>query len=316
MRQIRQTRKPTSRTAARAFGASARVGHDASRFYARRLYDAAVNGAAVNGAADSAPAPAAAVPPRVRNRIFCHDARKMKHLPDNCAALMVTSPPYNVGKEYDEDLSLADYQDLLRKVLAETHRVLQAGGRACINVANIGRKPYISLAAVARDAALAAGFLPRGEIIWDKGASAGTSCAWGSWRSASNPVLRDVHEYILVFSKEGWRRVRPPAGGDSISREDFLESTKSIWRFPAASARRARHPAPFPPELPRRLMELYAFKGELVLDPFMGSGTTACAALETGRAYVGYEINAAYAKIARAHIAATKRALAARRRTP
>ena len=245
-------------------------------------------------------APASHLPPRKRNKIYRHDARKMKHLPDNCAALMVTSPPYNVGKTYDEDLSLSEYQALLTAVLAETHRVLVAGGRACVNVANVGRTPYISLASLVREAASDAGFLPRGEIIWDKGASAGTSCAWGSWRSASNPVLRDVHEYILVFSKGVWRRARPQESKDSISRDDFLESTKSIWRFPAASAKRAGHPAPFPLELPRRLIELYSFRGDVVLDPFMGSGTTACAALDAGRFYVGYEINPAYARLARA----------------
>ena len=116
------------------------------------------------------------------------------------------------------------------------------------------------------------GFLMRGEIIWDKAASAGGSCAWGSWKSASNPVLRDVHEYILVFSKESYSR--PNGNGQkktsTITDKEFLEYTKSIWTFNATSARKAGHPAPFPVELPRRLIELYSFKDDIVLDPFMG----------------------------------------------
>ncbi len=237
----------------------------------------------------------------------------MSHLPDNSTHLMITSPPYNVGKEYDQDLSLDGYFDLIEAVLAQTYRVLVDGGRACINIANVGRSPYIPLHAYLTQSALSCGFAMRGEIIWDKGASAGASCAWGSWQSASNPVLRDVHEYILIFSKGRFKRSthNGTKGKDSIVRDDFLEATKSVWRFPTASAKRANHPAPFPLELPRRLIELYSFEGDVVLDPFMGSGTTAEAALRTGRAYVGYEIDKQYASQARARLRAVKAELAA-----
>ena len=221
----------------------------------------------------------------------------MSELPDYSVHLMVTSPPYNVQKEYDEDLTLGEYRDLLQVVFKETHRVLVSGGRACINIANLGRKPYLPLHALIIQDMLEIGFFMRGEIIWDKAASASPSTAWGSWQSAANPVLRDVHEYILVFSKESFSRKRE-GRKDTIERESFLEWTKSIWTFPAVSAKRIGHPAPFPEELPRRLIDLYTFKDDVVLDPFCGSGTTCVAAYRLGRQYIGYEINPVYKQLA------------------
>ena len=238
------------------------------------------------------------------DRIYCASAEEMTHLPDNSVHLMVTSPPYNVGKDYDEDLSLAEYLEMLKNVWREVLRVLAPGGRACINVANLGRKPYIPLHAFIVYDMLDLGFLMRGEIIWNKAASASASTAWGSWLSASNPTLRDVHEYILVFSKGAFKRQRPEGREATISKEEFLEYTKSVWNFPAESARKIGHPAPFPVELPRRLIQLYTFAEEVVLDPFMGSGQTALAALNTGRHYVGYEIDLQYVELAERRIQA------------
>ncbi len=282
-----------------SFGTVSRSGHDASKFYNTRLYEelTAADGASGGPYQEKTPAQV--------NVIHRADSRNMEHLPDESVHLMITSPPYNVGKEYDDDLSLSEYRGLLTGVAAETYRTLVVGGRACINIANVGRTPYIPLHAHIIEIALGCGFHMRGEIIWDKGASAGSSCAWGSWRSASNPVLRDVHEYILVFSKGSYkRRTKDDSKGtDSIERDDFLEFTKSVWKFPAASARQANHPAPFPVELPLRLIQLYSFVDDLVLDPFMGSGTTAEAAVRSGRRYVGYEIDPRYAEQAEARLA-------------
>jgi site-specific DNA-methyltransferase (adenine-specific) len=207
---------------------------------------------------------------------------------------MVTSPPYNVGKEYDEDLTLQEYFSFLKNVWAEVYRVLVPGGRACINIANLGRKPYIPLHAFIANDMIELGFLMRGEIIWDKGASASVSTAWGSWQSATNPILRDVHEYILVFSKGSYRRSRSKDRKDTITKKEFLEFTKSVWTFPAESARKIGHPAPFPVELPYRLIQLYTFESEVVLDPFMGSGQTALAAVKSSRHFVGFELNSEY----------------------
>jgi len=282
------SKRKSTRTS--AFGSPGRVSHDSSDFYASRLYQEQPS-APSTPQADS-PAPATAL-----DRLFLKSSEDMSELPDRSVHLMITSPPYNVRKEYDADLTLDEYRQLLQRVFAETHRVLVDGGRACVNVANLGRKPYIPLHAYVVQDMLALGFRMRGEIIWNKAASASSSTAWGSWLSAANPVLRDVHEYILVFSKGGFSR----QAGDrqsTIGREEFLEWTKSVWSFPAASAQQVGHPAPFPEELPRRLIHLYSFLGDLVLDPFSGSGTTCLAARRAGRHFVGYEIEKAYLDLA------------------
>ena len=239
-------------------------------------------------------------PAAVIDQLFCQSAADMHQIPDNCVALMVTSPPYNVGKEYDDDLAIDDYLDLLRSVFAETYRVLEPGGRIAINVANLGRKPYIPLNQYVAGLLTEIGFDLRGEIIWQKAKSAGGSCAWGSWRSAKNPTLRDVHEYVVVASKGSYARMRK--GEDTISKELFLEATVSIWDILPESARRVGHPAPFPVELPQRLIELYTFAGDLVLDPFIGSGTTAVAAVESNRHYVGFDLSPEYLEIAERRI--------------
>ena len=295
-------------TRSSAFGSPGRVSHDSSAFYKGRLYgDLQPPGARA--------APEAPVPPEVLDRIVPHTSEDMAELPAGCAHVMITSPPYNAGKEYDKDLTLDEYRALLRRVFAETYRVLVSGGRACINVANLGRKPYLPLHAFVIQDMLDIGFQMRGEVIWDKGSSASSSTAWGSWRSAANPVLRDVHEYVLVFSKETFSR-KAEGRRSTISRDDFLEWTKSVWEFPAASARKIGHPAPFPEELPRRLIELYSFRGDVVLDPFCGSGTTCLAAANLHRHFVGYEVEAKYVRLAETRLAALHQPTPPRRAKP
>ncbi|OGO35334.1 MAG: SAM-dependent methyltransferase [Chloroflexi bacterium RBG_16_57_11] len=278
-----------------AFGSAGRFSHDATSFYSSKLYQGQPEGQAIEQGENP-------IPEGLVDRIFCSSAESMGELPDNSVHLMVTSPPYNVGKEYDEDLTLEVYLSRLKRVWAEVYRLLVPGGRACINVANLGRKPYIPLHAFIVQQMVELGFLMRGEVIWDKGASAATSTAWGSWRSASNPTLRDVHEYILVFSKGSFRRMNLHKRVNTITKEEFLEYTRSVWTFGAESARKVGHPAPFPMELPYRLIQLYTYAGEVVLDPFMGSGQTAIAALKAGRHYVGFEIDTAYVKLAEGRV--------------
>ena len=247
---------------------------------------------------DPKPRPENPLPEDARNQFFCKSSEKMDELPDRCVHLMVTSPPYNVGKDYDANLSMPEYLELIGRVMSETYRVLVDGGRACVNVANIGRKPYIPLHAYIIQIAAEVGFYMRGEIIWDKGMS-GASTAWGSWMSPSNPTLRDTHEYILVFQKPPFGRKRPEGREATISRDEFLEHTKSIWKIPPASATDAEHPAPFPTELPGRLLLLYSYPGDVVLDPFMGTGATAIAGWEYGRSFVGYDLEQEYVDVAR-----------------
>ncbi len=276
-------------TSTRSFGASKRENHDSSVFYDSKLYDALQE-------VELKDLTERNLPETCVDQIFCKDARNMSELPNNSIHLMVTSPPYNVGKDYDGDLSLDEYRALLRSVFTEAFRVLVPGGRACVNVANVGRRPYIPLHAYIIGDMLEIGFRMRGEIIWNKAASAGGSTAWGSWLSASNPTLRDVHEYILVFSKGAFGRDKQ-AKTSTIQRDEFLEFTRSVWEFPSESARKIGHPAPFPMELPYRLIQLYTFANEIVLDPFCGSGTTCIAALKSGRHYVGYELVEEYVNL-------------------
>lgn len=288
---------PKRKTKTSAFGSPGRAGHDSSPFYSMRLYEDQPQAEEMKYVEN-------AIPSEKLDTIFHVSSERMSELPDNSIHLMVTSPPYNVGKDYDEDLSLGEYLAFLKRVWAETWRVLVPGGRACINVANLGRKPYIPLHAFILRDMIDLGFLMRGEIIWDKGASASASTAWGSWQSASNPTLRDTHEYILVFSKGNFRRDKLDGRRDTISKEEFLEYTKSVWGFAAESAKKIGHPAPFPVELPYRLIQLYTFEGEVVLDPFMGSGQTALAALRAKRHFVGYEVSEEYLNLAEKRIRA------------
>jgi DNA modification methylase len=274
-----------------AFGSPGRSGHDSSAFYAGKIYDNQLHGEEVAYVEN-------AIQAKSLDQIFFHSSETMSELPNCSVHLMVTSPPYNVGKEYDEDLSLEDYLAFLQRVWKETERVLVPGGRMCINVANLGRKPYIPLHAFIAEQAIKLGFLMRGEIIWNKAASASPSTAWGSWKSAGNPTLRDVHEYILVFCKGSFKRQNPTKRENTIGRDEFLEYNKSVWNLPAEPARKIGHPAPFPVELPRRLIQMYSFKNEIVLDPFMGSGQTAIAALRTNRNFIGYETEEKYIALA------------------
>jgi site-specific DNA-methyltransferase (adenine-specific) len=204
-------------------------------------------------------------PSEYLNKIILGSCTNMKEIPDNSLHLMITSPPYNVSKEYDEDLSLDEYSELLKQAFIETYRVLVNGGRACINVANLGRKPYIPISDYISKMMIDIGFNMRGEVIWNKASSASPSTAWGSWLSAANPILRDIHEYILIFSKGEYRRVKSKkelkSKDNTIAKEQFMEWTKSIWTINAESAKRIGHPAPFPVELlHNRLIWLYSFQ--------------------------------------------------------
>src|ERR1700721_3058265 len=298
-------RRAPTRTS--SFGVSRREGHDSSGFYDRfeppRLIE--------EDSVEECP---------VKDQIICADGRKMEALPDRCIALVVTSPPYFAGKEYETELgergipaTYLEYLGMLRDVFADCWRVLEPGGRIAVNVANLGRKPYRSLpAAVTRTPQDDLGFLLRGEVLWVKGRGANGNCARGSYASAANPVLRDVTERIVVASKGRFDRVptratRRASGlpfEDTIDPADFRAWTLDTWHFATESAKRVGHPAPFPVELPRRVIELNTYKGDCVLDPFMGSGQTAIACIETGRHYVGIDIDESYVDLARTRIAA------------
>ncbi|HLO02776.1 MAG TPA: site-specific DNA-methyltransferase [Symbiobacteriaceae bacterium] len=293
----------TRRTQTKAYGSSKREGHDASAFYNRSLY-----GDLPRLLVEVGPelAPTAPVPAAERslwaNRIYGQTAEAMTQVPDGAVGLAFTSPPYNAGKEYDANLDLSSYLQLIERVGREVHRVLQPGGRYVVNVANLGRKPYIPLHAYFHAIHARLGFLPMGEIIWKKGRGMSNNCAWGSWRSARNPVLRDLHEYLLVFAKEQY--ARPDRGESTLTGPEFMAATLSVWEIPPASAKKVGHPAPFPGELADRVIRLFSYAGDVVLDPFAGSGTTCVAACQSGRDWVGYEIEPAYCALAERNLRA------------
>lgn len=277
-----------------SFGTTKREGHDSSVFYSRNLY----NGFHKPSKADlEVPIPE---PNGWANKLYQESSTRMKDIPDNSVALAFTSPPYNVGKDYDDDMEFEEYLDLIRDVGEEVYRVLRPGGRYVINIANLGRKPYIPLHAFFYQIHAGLGYLPMGEIIWQKGKGANSSTAWGSWMKAKAPRLRDIHEYLLVFAKMDFSR--PDKGVSTIDRDEFMAATLSIWEIPPESAKRVKHPAPFPVALARRVIELYSYKDDVILDPFVGSGSTCIAAVQTERYYVGYDISEEFCEIAKERI--------------
>jgi DNA modification methylase len=283
-----------------AFGTSKRERHDSSTFYERNLYSAFFKEpASAKELVVEAPALEGWV-----DQVYEKSSTAMRDVPDNGVALAFTSPPYNVGKEYDDDMGFEEYLALIRDVGKEVYRVLKPGGRYVINIANLGRKPYIPLHSFFYSLHIKElGFLPMGEIIWQKGKGASGSCAWGSWRSAKAPRLRDLHEYLLVFAKQSY--ARPDKGESTIGRDEFMAATLSIWDIPPESAKRVGHPAPFPVELASRVIQLYSYLDDVVLDPFLGSGTTCVAAKQLGRKYIGFDISKEYCTLARERLAKT-----------
>jgi DNA modification methylase len=317
-RPLGARRKPTSTS---SFGVGRRESHDASAFYARFTVPTQSPDTTINR-------------PLEVDFIHCGDARHMDRIAPHSVALVVTSPPYFAGKEYEEALgeghipgSYVEYLAMLAEVFAECVDKLEPGGRIAVNVANLGRKPYRSLSgdivSILQDRLK---LLLRGEVIWRKAHGAGGSTAWGSFQSPANPVLRDVTERILVASKGRFdraldRQQRERRGlphRASIAKDEFMEATLDLWDIPPESATRVGHPAPFPVELPKRLIELYTYRGDLVLDPFIGSGSTAVAAVQAGRHYAGYDTDPDYVTAADARLRLARRRLAeaSRRRQP
>ncbi len=304
-------------TSTSAFGVGKREGHDASEFYARfappELSD------------DDVVADDASV--RSLDRVVRGSSADMSEVADGSVALVVTSPPYFAGKAYETELdaehvpaTYLEYLQMLRDVFAECVRTLEPGGRIAVNVANLGRRPYRSLSAditaiLQDDLRL----LLRGEVVWVKQRGASGSCAWGSFQRATNPVLRDLTERVIIASKGRFDRAVPTAerarrglpASSTIHRDEFMDATLDVWEMAPESATRVGHPAPFPVALPERLINLYTYQGDLVLDPFMGSGTTAIAALRCDRHFVGYDTDADYVARATERIEDERRRLAA-----
>jgi DNA modification methylase len=292
----------TNGTSTSSFGVGRREAHDASGFYRRFRPPELTDDEEV------------VVAPDLGDGCIHGDARRMHDVPNSSVALVVTSPPYFAGKQYEEALgqggipaSYAEFLDLLAAVFTECKRTLEPGGRIAVNVANLGRKPYRSLSADVVGILEDLGFLLRGEVVWKKGDGAAGNCAWGSFRSAANPVLRDLTERVVIASKGRFdraittqrRRARDLPYESTLTSDEFMSATLDVWDIEPESAKRVNHPAPFPVQLPERLIHLYTYKGDLVLDPFLGSGSTLVAAKRAGRRGVGYDLDPSYVEVAR-----------------
>jgi DNA modification methylase len=307
-------RARAGRTATSLFGVGRRENHDATDFYSRFEPPELTSDSHIEPLKGLRQGEAACIRADSSNMILPDGGS----LPDNSVALVVTSPPYFAGKEYEQALgqgyipgSYIEYLDMLRRVFQECKRVLEPGGRIAVNVANLGRKPYRSLSAdvieILQDQLH---LLLRGEVIWRKAEGAGGSCAWGSFRSAANPVLRDVTERVIIASRGRFdramsidkRRDEDLPYENEITPDEFMAATLDVWDIPPESANRVNHPAPFPLELPQRLIGLYTYRDDLVADPFMGSGTTLVAAARSNRRYLGYDTDAAYVATAKMRV--------------
>ena len=227
-------------------------------------------------------------------QLYEGDARNLDALGAGSVGLVVTSPPYwNAKREYASWPTYAAYLADMARVWAECFRVLCEGGRVAVNVPDGYGRPgsggYLTLGDDTARALQTAGFTLRGKVIWYKGgAVARNSTAWGSWQSASNPSLRDCYEVVILAHKGAARRRGPAV----IDAETFLSDTVSVWEV--QPARSKWHPAPFPAEIPRRVIRLLSFPGDVILDPFAGTATTVWEAARAGRQGIGVDLSAAY----------------------
>lgn len=256
------------------------------------------------------------------NFIICGDALSaLKKIRDNSVHMVITSPPYNVAHNYDnfnDDMSEKEYNKFILAILKQLHRVLVSGGRLAINVPfavkNKNNKKVTFLATRIADMCNKVGFLEFEFITWHKGKNLnhfqGNNTAWGSWKSPSNPVFRPLGEVVMIFSKEKTKLDGSKELID-ISSEEFKEWTKNLWYFdeerdifyenlictPNTSSK-SNHPCPFPEELVERLVKLYTYKDNVILDPFNGLGTTSFVAKKNSRQFIGIDQSHKYCAIA------------------
>ncbi|MBT9130921.1 MAG: DNA adenine methyltransferase YhdJ [candidate division WS2 bacterium] len=244
------------------------------------------------------------------NKVYQGDCLElMRSIPDKSIDMVITSPPYNVGMPYgsDDRQYYSDYLNYMKEVLGECYRVLVSGGRIGINLPSTimqstkSRPAYLSLDFVLLMREI--GFLEREWICWIKmkgGGIPGKSTSWGSWRSPSLPYLRDASEFIIIMDKETHKKVGDKTKID-ITAEEFLQFTTNCWYMIPETNR--WHPAPFPEELPYRLIKLYTYQEDIILDPFVGWGTTCVVAKKLNRQYIGIDNNPEYCRMATIRLA-------------
>lgn len=233
--------------------------------------------------------------------IYNDDILETDVIEKNSVDLIVTSPPYNVDiqyEDYDDTIPYNEYLVFTRKWLTECYGFVKDDGRLCLNIPlDKFKGGHQSIYADITTIAKQIGWKYHSTIIWNE-QNISRRTAWGSWLSASAPFVIAPVEVIVVLYKKRWKKTSG-SGKSDIDRNDFMDWTNGVWNFSGESRNKIGHPAPFPVELPRRCIKLFSFVGDTVLDPFLGSGTTLIACVETNRVGIGVEINRKYCELAK-----------------
>jgi site-specific DNA-methyltransferase (adenine-specific) len=231
--------------------------------------------------------------------IFNNDIFALEDINEETIDLIVTSPPYDVDikyENYNDNIPYEEYLEFTQKWLAKCYSLAKKDGRLCLNVPlDKNKGGQQSVCADITTIAKRVGWKYHATIIWNE-QNISRRTAWGSWLSASAPFVIAPVEVIIVMYKEQWEKMHK--GKSDITREEFIEWTNGVWNFSGESRSKIGHPAPFPVELPKRCIKLFSFVGDTVLDPFVGSGTTLIACLETKRMGIGVDINKKYCELA------------------
>ena len=237
------------------------------------------------------------------DRIYCGDSEDaMKALPDNVVDIIITSPPYNFGLDYDSDTNKDavywnDYFDKLNRIWTQCYRVLKPGGRICVNVQPLF-SDYMPTHHIISKQLLDLGLLWKSEILWEKNNYNCKYTAWGSWKSPSMPYMKYTWEFVEVFCKGSHKKAGDSSKID-ITGDEFKKWVYAKWSIaPERNMKKYNHPAMFPEQLVARLLKLFSYEGDLVLDPYIGVGTTAISAHNLNRHYIGIDVSEQYCAIA------------------